>query len=76
MEIGINDYFVIKNAELYPDNKLMIYNRWGNLIYQTTNYKNDWDGSDKEEGTYYYIFIPSTVDSSIPSQKGYVTILR
>lgn len=54
-EDGVNDNFVIKNLEKYPDSQLQIFNRWGNVVYQATGYRNDWDGRNAPDGTYYYI---------------------
>lgn len=39
-----NDFFVIHGIEAYPDNKLTIYNRWGNIVYSKDGYLNEWDG--------------------------------
>ncbi len=55
---GINDYFII--AGLVPNSELIILNRWGNVVFQTGNYMNNWDGRDKNgtlvtEGVYTYI---------------------
>jgi gliding motility-associated-like protein len=72
---GINDYWVIKNIELYPDNEVIVLNRWGNEIYTMKNYSNNWDGSKLSEGTYLYILKvdlcgePSTLN-------GYITVVR
>jgi gliding motility-associated-like protein len=62
---GKNDGFVIKNIENYPNNKLKIFNRWGNLVYQKDGYLNEFEGyantsdaAGKEKlpsGTYYVI---------------------
>ncbi|WOD42566.1 gliding motility-associated C-terminal domain-containing protein [Hwangdonia lutea] len=63
---NVNDTFVINCIENYPNNKLEIYNRWGNIVYEKRGYKNDWRGvsngravysqSDKlPVGTYYYV---------------------
>jgi gliding motility-associated-like protein len=52
---GENDLLVFSFLEFYPNNELLIFNRWGTLLYQTKNYKNDWDGSKYSDGTYYYI---------------------
>ena len=62
---GVDDVFVIQGIENFPDNELTIYNRWGNVVYHTTNYQNDWDGRSTSKlnvggdelptGTYYYV---------------------
>ncbi len=57
---NINDILIIKNIEYQYDNKLIIYNRWGNVIREYMPYQNKWDGTDSDgnsvpEGTYFYI---------------------
>lgn len=52
---GYNDFFVLKYLEIYPNSELLLFNRWGNLIYSNSNYKNDWDGENQPDGTYFYI---------------------
>ncbi|BAV08693.1 conserved repeat domain-containing protein/gliding motility-associated C-terminal domain-containing protein [Filimonas lacunae] len=52
---GKNDKFVILGLTSYPGSPIMIYNRWGNMVYQSSDYKNDWTGKGLNDGTYYYI---------------------
>jgi gliding motility-associated-like protein len=52
---GMNDFFTVQSLEYIPDHQLKIFNRWGNLVYETTGYQNDWDGGDLPDGSYYYI---------------------
>ena len=61
---GQNDTFYIAGIELYPNNKLTIYNRWGNVVYQKSGYLNEWDGYSNMNkigktslpiGTYFYV---------------------
>ena len=64
-----NDYFTIDFAsECGFTYDLMIFNRWGNKIYEATNYQNDWDGianangvfkkgEHLPSGTYYYVIV-------------------
>lgn len=51
---GINDCFVIKNIENYSNNKLIIFNRNGNKIYEKDNYNNEYCPQKLLEGTYFY----------------------
>ncbi|GAB3791490.1 hypothetical protein GCM10028819_00020 [Spirosoma humi] len=63
---GVNDVFVIQGMTNLTVS-LEVYNRWGSLVYQNEDYRNDWDskpnrglavGSDANglpDGTYYYM---------------------
>lgn len=60
---GINDTFVIIGVDSYPDNSLVVFNKWGEEVFSEMNYQNTWDGTDKngdplmsEENVYYYVF--------------------
>jgi hypothetical protein len=33
----------------------MVYDRWGNLVFQSDNYDNQWDARDASSGTHYYL---------------------
>jgi gliding motility-associated-like protein len=44
---GINDFFMIYNIERYPNSTLRVFNRWGSEVYFSPDYKNDWDGHNK-----------------------------
>jgi gliding motility-associated-like protein len=54
----INDFFRINGLQNYPDHKLIVFNRWGNRVFEANNYQNDWNGiwNGKElpDGTYFY----------------------
>jgi gliding motility-associated-like protein len=52
---GVNDALAFDYLDFYPENELYILNRWGNIVYQTVNYQNDWFGSNFSEGTYFYL---------------------
>jgi gliding motility-associated-like protein len=74
---GQNDYWVIPNLLKYPDNKLEIYNRYGQLIYKKTGYENDWQGrylgEELPAGTYYFYL---DTNAAPGKYKGSVTIVR
>jgi gliding motility-associated-like protein len=81
---GINDEFVIEGIELYPNNTIAIFNRWGVLVYEASNYENNWDGStqsnftlggdDLPTATYYYVF--DTKDENVGVFTGYIYLQR
>lgn len=61
---GVNDYMVVEDIEAYPNNKLSIYNRYGDIVYQASPYNNDWEGQNNigglgadtlTAGTYMYV---------------------
>ena len=56
---GINDQWADESFLRYPDNEVWIYNRSGQLIFNQTNYQNNWNGQfnneDLPEGSYYYL---------------------
>jgi gliding motility-associated-like protein len=83
---GINDAFVIRGIENYPNNTLTIFNRWGNKVYEESPYKNNWTGNSKNAsgimlgegvlpiGTYFYI-IDFGVEG-VKAQTGFVVIKK
>jgi gliding motility-associated-like protein len=64
----INDLFFIKGLDLYPHNSLVIFNRWGDKVFEAEPYINTWDGKATfglrvggdalPVGTYFYLFNP------------------
>ncbi len=73
---GVNDHWYIPDIDRYGRVVVTIYNRYGQTVYQSDAYKNDWDGTwngtPLPSASYYYI-IKSTARSLI---KGVVNILR
>ena len=57
---GKNDFFVIPCLSNSSEKAaLYIFNRWGNLVFETDNYISDWDGTHDNQplpnGTYFYV---------------------
>jgi gliding motility-associated-like protein len=74
---GINDYFDIKNLVTYPDCSVLIYNRYGQQVFQSTGYPKPWDGTNNGSpvpvGTYYYII---DLKDGQPKIAGWVLVVR
>lgn len=76
---GDHDMFVITNAGLTPL-VLEVFNRWGNAVYKSNDYLNNWDGrsntgvtigDDLPVGTYYYV-----VNYNGKKYVGFITLNR
>ena len=60
---GSNDTWVIDCIENFPENKVLLFDRWGDQIREFEHYNNSqvvWDGANQQgkmvpDGTYYYL---------------------
>ena len=75
---GHNDQFLIQGLDAYPGNLLTVINRWGNVVCERLNYKNDWAGENSTgeplpNGTYFVIL---SIDNGQRTLQGYVDLRR
>jgi len=76
---GRNDQWIIENIELFPENSVQIFNRWGNEVWSGKNYNNTdvvWvglnkSGGDMNDATYFYV-----AEVGGQTYKGWVEITR
>lgn len=78
---GLNDYFKLFNIERFPDNKVTIFNRWGDKVFELSGYDNDTrvfkgennlDSSKKlPSGTYFYSI---NLGDGTPALTGYLEL--
>jgi gliding motility-associated-like protein len=75
---GINDAFEMIGLDNFPQNQLLVFNRWGNEVFNATHYQNDWkgtyEGNPAPDGTYFWIFLNTGDGSEI--MRGYLTVHR
>ncbi|UII26705.1 HYR domain-containing protein [Fulvivirga maritima] len=85
---GINDRWVIHGIEDYPENKVSIYNRWGDLVFEMEGYDNQGHSftgqanrltglgaGDLPEGTYFFkIMVPA--DHQLEKTNGYLVLKK
>lgn len=73
---GLNDMFGVK-GEGIKDFELVVFNRWGEVIFESRNSKQQWDGKFKgspvEQGTYVYRLFASGGDKN--GRTGAVTLV-
>jgi len=78
---GLNDrWLVTTGASCTKKIAVAIFNRYGNTVYKTDNYQNNWDGTYNgkpvADGTYYFTVTYTTITDKTIFIKGDVTILR
>jgi gliding motility-associated-like protein/uncharacterized repeat protein (TIGR01451 family) len=72
---GKNEKFDIGGLDKYPSSSLYVYNRWGAMVYQSKDYRNNWDGTGLNAGSYFYTLEVRKADG-VRIYKGWVEILR
>ena len=82
---NLNEYMKISEIERFPDNQVVIFNRWGNKVWEIDGYENLNIGKRFEgkanvrsngqlpDGTYYYVI---NKRNGSPLKKGFVVIKR
>jgi gliding motility-associated-like protein len=68
---GRNDVFYFDSAFVCEVILIQVFNRWGNLVYQSTDPYAPWNGGDYPSGTYYYV-----VRFRDGEDKGFITLIR
>ncbi|HXH20112.1 MAG TPA: gliding motility-associated C-terminal domain-containing protein, partial [Chitinophagales bacterium] len=80
----VNDVLVIDGIRSYPGNQMIVFNRWGDIVYEVTDYQDDWDGTVKNtrlnlwgeeipEGVYFYKLL---LNNGKPAITGYITVKK
>jgi len=75
---GYNDVFIVQGIELHPNNEFTVLNRWGDVVYNRSDYQNDWSGENNNgqaltDGTYFVVFIAADAQIELT---GYVELRR
>ncbi|MDZ4714490.1 MAG: FG-GAP-like repeat-containing protein [Cytophagales bacterium] len=81
---GKNDVFLLQFIDLIPgsrDNHVVIFNRWGDIVFETQNYDNvnrvfrglNKDGNELPTGTYYYQLLFSSTGQK---RTGFISLRR
>jgi gliding motility-associated-like protein len=72
---GINENFSVKYRG-YKELNLLIFNRWGNKLFETASPEKGWNGENAKEGTYFYIITGKANNNKDFEAKGYLTLVR
>lgn len=76
----LNDGFGVKGWPETKSFELCVYNRWGELVFKTTNvferWNGEWKGKPQPIGTYVYTIKAQTASCGTVQEKGTVTLIR
>lgn len=73
---GVNDKWEIENIDIFPDASVQVFNRWGQIVFETVSDNEIWDGTylgDLHSGTYVYIIDPNNGSAS---KTGTISLVR
>ncbi len=71
----INDEFFIdvKNGKTI---QVTIFNRWGNIMYQMSDFKDKWSGNGATDGVYFFTYEITDFKDKVHTGHGHVTLKR
>ena len=75
---GENDTWTIRNIEYFEQNSVVVFDRWGGVVYKANGYNGNstaWTGGNLPAGTYFYNLIIST-NTSKEEYKGFVELVK
>ena len=77
---GINDVFRISAQGYFRLSYLKIYNRWGQLVFESHDLNLGWNGrrngTDLPTGVYYWVLSGIDVNNAPLTRNGSITLLR
>jgi gliding motility-associated-like protein len=77
---GINDTWRVTEGGCTTRIEAQVYNRYGGLVFDSRDYRNDWNGQYKNlpvaDGTYYFQLRYFLTDGRIVFRRGNVTVVR
>lgn len=73
---GKNETFVIRAASKFDQMGLIIFNRWGDVIFESVDYQNDWAAEGLNAGTYYYQIRGRGTGRTEKQYKGWVQVIK
>ena len=74
---GLNDTFrPIVDYERVRMFNMAVYNHWGQLIFETTNPAEGWDGKDAPAGVYSWVISYSGIAGKVMKMRGVVSLIK
>ncbi|MFN6379360.1 MAG: gliding motility-associated C-terminal domain-containing protein [Flavobacteriales bacterium] len=76
----INDTWTILGIERFEASVVTIYDRWGQQVFRSTGYTQEWDGTNRGKplpmAAYYYVIELNSFEVEIPPITGVISIVK
>lgn len=76
----VNDFYVPVKVNNVAIQKFTVFNRWGNIVYESTNQPIIWDGkssgAEVSEGVYFYVVKFVSLDLVQHEVQGFIHLIR
>lgn len=77
---SFNDTWEIEGINAYPNAEILVFDRWGQIVFSINGYSEEWDGTRNGKplstGTYYYHIKLNRISGQVPPITGSVSIIR
>ena len=73
---GYNDLFKVSYKGSFPVFNMMIFNRWGEKLFENKDIDKGWDPKSHADGTYFYIIQATGSDKKPYDKHGYIQVVR
>ena len=73
---GKNDRFIIKGSQKFEKREIVILNRFGDHLYENSNYDNEWSAEGIVAGTYFFVFRGTDSDGKVHEFKGWIQVIK
>ncbi|EKB47550.1 hypothetical protein B879_03850 [Cecembia lonarensis LW9] len=73
---GKNDTFEIKGLNKFVSNEIVIFNRYGDHVFERKNYENDWNAPGQVAGTYFYVLVGVDAQGRTHEFKGWIQVIK
>jgi uncharacterized repeat protein (TIGR01451 family)/gliding motility-associated-like protein len=73
---GKNDTFEVKGLGKFVSNEIVIFNRYGDHVFQRKDYANDWNAPGQVAGTYFYVLVGTDAQGRKHEFKGWIQVIK
>uniref|UniRef100_UPI00188E2A03 DUF7507 domain-containing protein n=1 Tax=Pararhodonellum marinum TaxID=2755358 RepID=UPI00188E2A03 len=73
---GLNDAFEIKGLGKFVRNQIVIFDRWGDHVFESDDYQNNWSADGLLQGTYFFVMRSTDVEGREHIFRGWIQVIK